>query len=585
MPTQVDTSIYGSLKAPQPANPLQMLGSAANTINAINQNRLFGQTFGARQAIGEAYTNSIDPATGQLDTNKLLANVAKDPRAAFMAGDVAQQALARKQSQLGIQLSQLNLAMTHAKAMTGYFGQLLSNPNLGMKDVTSAATEMVSEGLITPQQAAAEFANIPQDAAGLKQWAYNHYARYMGMQGQLAAALPKPQVVNAGGQQVVIDTNPLTNRNVIGTRVINSMTPGEAAEPTNVLVRNPDGTFSPSAVTRGQFIGMTHQGPVATAPALTVKGLTPDQATSPVQTFQNNQPGSITREQFAEGHGGVNPLSAPSAAPPPVSTAGGLEPGGAVMPSGRAVDQIVGPPTAAATGKQAFTPTGPQLGAEAAANAAGTSSGQALGEAQKAATAFPTRMFQLTRALRSLENTTTGPGTATLNSIKSFINAQNPDFVKALGLNPDVDKIKNYDEANKYLTQYAMAQAGTMGQTTDEKLATAITGNANTHISNLAAQDVVKANMALERMRQAGILAFDQADASPQDFNKYMTKWASSVDPRAFALDVMAPKQRQELLSEIKKSPAGERTKFAESYNLAVKTGLLPDLAAPASGQ
>jgi len=588
---QVDTSIY---RTSAPANPLATVGSAASTINALNENKLFGQTFGARQAIGDAYQNSIDPTTGQLDTNKLLANVAHDPRAAFMAGDVAQQALARQQAQLNIKTQQLNLGLTHAKAMSGFFGQLAANPNLSMKDITSAATEMVSEGLISPQEAAAEFPNVPSDSAGMKAWALQHYQRYMAMQGQLQAALPKPQVVNAGGQQVVIDTNALTNPNITGTRIVNSLSPGEAATPTPVLIRNADGTYSPSSVPRSEYLSMSRQGPVATGVPLTRAGLTPSEASTPVPVFENGQPGIMPREQFAENglaHAQVSPANAAAIEGRPAL-------GPLRLPNNppSILNQPTSAPTQAAPAPQGtapaaqppgngFVPTGPQLGAESAANAAGTSSGEALGDAQKEAAAFPSRMFQLTQALHSLQGTTTGPGTATTNLVKSFISAQSPEFLKSLGLNPDVSNIKNYDEANKYLTQYAMAQAGAMGQGTDEKLATAITGNANTHINNLAAQDVVKANMSLERMRQAGVLAFQQSGAGPQDFNKWMTSWASGMDPRAFALDQLAPKQRQQLLAEIAKAPALERQRFGNSYNLAVKEHLLPDLAAPSAAQ
>lgn len=60
-------------------NPLDTIGAYASTMNALNQNRLFQQTFAANQRIGQIMAGSPDFETG-------LANVGKDPQAMAFGG-------------------------------------------------------------------------------------------------------------------------------------------------------------------------------------------------------------------------------------------------------------------------------------------------------------------------------------------------------------------------------------------------------------------------------------------------------------------------------------------------------------------
>lgn len=60
-------------------NPLDTIGAYASTMNALNQNRLFQQTFAANQRIGQIMAGSPDFETG-------LTNVGKDPQAMAFGG-------------------------------------------------------------------------------------------------------------------------------------------------------------------------------------------------------------------------------------------------------------------------------------------------------------------------------------------------------------------------------------------------------------------------------------------------------------------------------------------------------------------
>lgn len=187
-----------------------------------------------------------------------------------------------------------------------------------------------------------------------------------------------------------------------------------------------------------------------------------------------------------------------------------------------------------------------------------------------AANGFAGRMFTLNKALTGLQGADTGKGGETVNDIRNFLTAQSPEMLKRAipGFDAMALKSANYDEANKYLMQYAMAQAGAMGQGTDEKLAAALSGNANTHINNLAAQDVVRANMGLERMRQAQVAEFDKAGNNVRNYQTFSTHWNKDIDPRVFVVDTLPPDKALALKASMTPS---EMSKFVNQYNWALK--------------
>lgn len=209
--------------------------------------------------------------------------------------------------------------------------------------------------------------------------------------------------------------------------------------------------------------------------------------------------------------------------------------------------------------------------AEGAAQAAAGAAAQLTAARQDAASSSQ-RLNALRTALHGLQSSNTGPGTNETNNIASFLQSQVPFGLAKILPGVDPTKIKNYDEANKYLTQYAAGTAAQYGPGTDAKLATAANGNASTHISNLAAQDVVKVNIGLERMKQAQLQAFDQSGQPPQNFGAFSSNWNRTTDPRAFMLDQMPAKDRAAMLSSMK--PA-ELQAFRNSVRTAIGTGVL----------
>jgi len=217
--------------------------------------------------------------------------------------------------------------------------------------------------------------------------------------------------------------------------------------------------------------------------------------------------------------------------------------------------------------------TGLSPSAKAASEQAGAGSGADLHGLYQQAAGTSGRLYQLSKALTSLQTAgATGPGTETTQAIASFLNTQVPFGLGKLlpGVNPE--QIKSYDEATKYLTQYASSSAGAMGS--DSKLATALSSNASTHISNLAAQDVVKATIGIEREKQVRAQAFAASGLPDDQFDRWAANWSASPagDPRVYAFDLLSPDQRKTVLSGMS---AGQKSAFLGQVWQASQSGTI----------
>jgi hypothetical protein len=188
-----------------------------------------------------------------------------------------------------------------------------------------------------------------------------------------------------------------------------------------------------------------------------------------------------------------------------------------------------------------------------------------------AANTFQSRIFPLTQAATALANTATGPGTQPINQIKSFLLAQSPDALKQYLPGVDPNSIANYDEAVKYLAQYAMNQPGAANS--DMHLGLAQVANASTHISNQAAQQVVQNALGLERMRQAATLTFNATHppGSGAQYDRFMSNFATTYDPRGFSWDTQTPAQRQTALAGMGRAA---KEKLLQSVTLARQLNL-----------
>lgn len=318
---------------------------------------------------------------------------------------------------------------------------------------------------------------------------------------------------------------------------------------------------TPSMIDTGNY-----QLPVAVSPLTGIhpigapiqNTLSPAQLAAPTVTGvnENNQPITGTTAQFLT-ETGSNPLTGMPAAQTPQNP---------LMPQAQ-LPQIAppsGPPGVAQT---------PVPGAVAAQEAVGAQSGGQFATDLAQASAFQQNVLPLAKAITSLEalgTTGTGPGREQVNEIFSFLQSMGVPGI-------DPEGIKDFDEARKYLVQY-VNQNGNSG--TNEKLAASFAGNPSVEISNAAAIDVAKTALALARMQNAQVRAFQATGNPASEYSQAVAAWNAQQDPRAFGFDLMDDAARKKLVESL--TPA-EKTAFVNSLRTAVALGLVspPQQAAP----
>lgn len=218
----VDTSMY------QPQQGQDAMSRASNmlgVLGAINQNKLFQQQYNANMAAGQAAKEAVDPATGMIDSAKYGNALANGP-AAYRLPEFMLQNQQMKSGQLDIDTKQLDLANKHLTSMGNYYSGLLAKQGpLTQKDVLDATGKMVSEGLVTPQMAAQELQNLPQDDAGIRNMLSQMMLRTMDGQAKIQAMYGTPQMVQRGGSQVPIMMSPLGGTRQIGPEIPNTLPP------------------------------------------------------------------------------------------------------------------------------------------------------------------------------------------------------------------------------------------------------------------------------------------------------------------------------------------------------------------------
>lgn len=201
--------------------------------------------------------------------------------------------------------------------------------------------------------------------------------------------------------------------------------------------------------------------------------------------------------------------------------------------------------------------------------AVGTASGEQLAKARQNAANFQREIFPLTQAIPALEKLGTkgtGPGTETINHIKSFILTNIPGVTEQM-----LSSVKTTDEAKKYLVDF-VNQTGNSG--TNDKLAAAFSGNPSINISNAAAVDVAKSALALRLMQQAQQIEFEKTGLPAYRYSKWAAEKNNQLDPRAFGVNYMSPEAKTKLKEDLKKNPK-EAAQFEKSIQIAHDAGYI----------
>lgn len=243
----IDASIAAGQAAP---NMLQSLMGATQLKGAMLQQQQLQQQMGANKAISSAYQQATDPATGQVDQNKLLGLISQDPNAAYNLPQVQGQILEQRNKALEFDKNKFDLAMKQNTYFKNQFAPLANADTVSLEDLSRIGAGAVKDGLLPVEEIVRKMQGIPSDPEGRKQWVKNFYLQSLDNASQLEAMMPKTQVLNTGGQQQVLNIDPLTGRPTIAASLQNSMDPNTATAPMQVF--NPQ-TGAMENITRQQF--------------------------------------------------------------------------------------------------------------------------------------------------------------------------------------------------------------------------------------------------------------------------------------------------------------------------------------------
>lgn len=191
--------------------------------------------------------------------------------------------------------------------------------------------------------------------------------------------------------------------------------------------------------------------------------------------------------------------------------------------------------------------TGPAAGTVEAQQATAKASADQFTADTNDAGGFTQRMQGLNNAEKAIAKATTGKGGQSIQDWGALVNTLAP------GLLNDTQKegLKNFDEARKYLTDYANRRGAALGMGTDAGREMIHAANPSVDINKAAAQDIIKVIKGLERMQNAQVAAANAAHVPAAKYSSWRADWNRSVDPAGFMADQIPAAQRAKLLDKM----------------------------------
>lgn len=252
----LDPSIPLQVEAPNPFAALQQPLQMASGLQTLRQNQM---RLGANQAISDAYQQSVDPNTGDVDFGKLQALASQNGAGAFLPefmGQIAQQ----RNSQLQYDTGKLEQAYKQQQNLRGMIGTMAIDPNLGKSDMSSSIAQQIvsawQNGLIPQDAAVRELKSIPGDPGQQRAYVNNHLLNSLSNEAKIQAMMPKVVPVDTGQGTAFLNQNPLTGEMTPNTFVGKGLTQAELAAPKTITM--PDG--SQRQVTTEQWLKMINGG-------------------------------------------------------------------------------------------------------------------------------------------------------------------------------------------------------------------------------------------------------------------------------------------------------------------------------------
>jgi hypothetical protein len=227
---EIDGSIPAGVKVP---NMLQSMGEMAQTMGAMNANRLFM----AKQAAGQAVQASIGP-DGQLDPARLNRLISQNPRIAPFASEALSASLAQQGAGIANTGAGLSLQAAQGDRVRALLGPMTSNPDITHDDIVGAIGLLANQGAIRPDFAAKIAGNLPADPKMAGAWMRNNFQLpALGPQGALTATSPAPVAVNTGDKIDLTKLPEIGAPEVVGTLDM-KMTPEAKASPRTIIGPN-----------------------------------------------------------------------------------------------------------------------------------------------------------------------------------------------------------------------------------------------------------------------------------------------------------------------------------------------------------
>jgi hypothetical protein len=191
------------------------------------------------------------------------------------------------------------------------------------------------------------------------------------------------------------------------------------------------------------------------------------------------------------------------------------------------------------------------------------------------AAAYATNMFPYVESLAGYgRGMVTAPGSDFANQWKGRING----VARSLGAPELFNSTVDYDKQHKFLANVISSNPGGMGS--DARLAQTLAGNANTTIHELTGADMIKAGIALARIPATARSEWTSMNPSEQakyggDYVSYLREFNKTVDPRAYAFDMMNPEQKKTLRADLAAHDDAYSQMFLDSLARVRKQGYL----------
>jgi hypothetical protein len=191
-------ALYAAAGAPR--NPLAMVDEMAQTQGHLAQASMLNQQLAARQAIGPILMSAIDQDTGEVDWNKAFVSAARNPATAFMASELLNQGLQRKQTQLDIATKSLELESKKAGMLAESAASLLYlKDNVTKQDLARRLQEEISNKLITPEQAMGFYDRAPKNGKELNHFLMQTAFQFKAQESTMNKTLGTIQNTDFGG--------------------------------------------------------------------------------------------------------------------------------------------------------------------------------------------------------------------------------------------------------------------------------------------------------------------------------------------------------------------------------------------------